>query len=220
MKKITRELPAVGQYSLSAMRMHDEYHDVANILCISEAFPLAMDVNFPDVPAEEADEAEAHEETHYKLWWPSGLIRDEVLYAMAGIGQGLANGGYRWLPPGHDSVFTAEYPRAFHKREMEWGDATDSSAALHRARQTDFGQIYFVSPKLLMAWNAEDSLYPERGGFGLRTGDNVPLTDPYVGDIVRRTIAVEHVGSVAVALENLSAIFEQYRERDPATFIN
>jgi len=207
-----KALPSIGSYSLYAGRTLDGDLDSAEILCQSDVSPISLRIRYPNQTVEAAL---SQRETHYILGWPAGIAKKEVAEAIWEVGQQKADAGYHYLSQDSVPAVDTDFPRAFESSPLSLPSSADVGI-LRQVLKDGFKQLYLVSPELLLAWNEEDELYPNRGGLALRVEDNGPLTDPFIGSVVKRTIEVEHVAGVVVALATLETVFERYKDLTPA----
>lgn len=208
-----RELEPVGTYDLSVFHVPNE----TTVHCSSESSPIKMAFWYRKIAAQNGS---------YALTWPTNLPRDEAAEIIRGVGAGEPDSKYECIVDPHDEPpVTAmllnedlfEEMRA-HIGEEDLPEIRGGST-VDEALMPGFDELSVTSSGLYFSWDSNEGLGPEGPEFHLAPLNNTEVTDPYIFDLVKRTIAAEHIGGVAVSLENLGAIFEQYRHISPASLL-
>lgn len=150
----------------------------------------------------------------YNLLWPTSLAVEEVVEVIRSVGDEQPDRLYH-CTAFHDDM--TEYIDALIHSEAALEELDDEhkpdigeSKDLDEVLLPRFDQLSVESGNLSFGWEDMDEDF---GGaeFSLRSVDNHSVTEQYILDLIRRTIRAKHVGSTAVALETLCAIFEKFR---------
>ena len=220
-----RELEPVGAYGLELLRTGDE----TSVHCRSDSLPLDMDFWWQRSWAvNDSGSLDCVGGFSYCLGWPTGASREEAIEIIRETGRQQPDSKYECIvDPDTGASISAMLlnPQQFDAiREVICDEENMSEIRegfdLEEVLVPGFDELSVETSALYLSWEGNEVVHPNGPEFSLIPAAGAAPTAPYIADLVKRTIATEHIDETGAALENLGAIFNQYHQLSPETLIS